>query len=177
MCCLAFMFCFLINYCVNGIFLLSVRVWHVKMKRHLWNIIFTLLIRDRRKMQISNIGFWESWRRSQSINRKRVWEQMGVALSGLLPWRDTLHAIEGKKGLKCNIAMTWWFYPNTCCCTMKISTLTDLFQAGLELGWRLTLFSSDIWFTWTYFTALSSRVSFWGLQHFMAGATAVVSQL
>jgi len=46
-------------------------------------------------MQISNIGFWESWRRSQNINRKRVWEQMGEALSGLLPWRHTLHTIEG----------------------------------------------------------------------------------
>ncbi|XP_037328859.2 transmembrane channel-like protein 7 isoform X1 [Pungitius pungitius] len=55
--------------------------------------------RDRRKMQISNIGFWESWRRSQSINRKRVWDQMGGALSGLLPWQHTLHAIEGRFGV------------------------------------------------------------------------------
>nr|XP_040041737.1 transmembrane channel-like protein 7 [Gasterosteus aculeatus aculeatus] len=55
--------------------------------------------RDRRKMQISNIGFWESWRRSQSINRKRVWGQMGGALSGLLPWQHTLHAIEGRFGV------------------------------------------------------------------------------
>ncbi|XP_070836124.1 transmembrane channel-like protein 7 [Chaetodon trifascialis] len=55
--------------------------------------------RDRRKMQISNIGFWESWKRSQSINRKRVWVQMGGALSGLLPWRHTLHAIEGRFGV------------------------------------------------------------------------------
>lgn len=51
-------------------------------------------------MQISNIGFWESWRRSESINMKRVWSQMGGALSGLLPWQHTLHAIEGKKDLK-----------------------------------------------------------------------------
>lgn len=68
---------------------------HVMEELFLLNIIFTLLIRDRRKMQISNIGFWESWRRSQSINRKRVWAQMGGALLGLLPWQRTLHAIEG----------------------------------------------------------------------------------
>ncbi|XP_008278488.1 transmembrane channel-like protein 7 [Stegastes partitus] len=55
--------------------------------------------RDRRKMQISNIGFWESWRRSQSISRRRVWAQMGETLSGLLPWRHTLHVIEGRFGV------------------------------------------------------------------------------
>ncbi|KAM8879880.1 transmembrane channel-like protein 7 [Spinachia spinachia] len=55
--------------------------------------------RDRRNMQISNIGFWESWRRSQSINRKRVWDQMGGGLSGLLPWQHTLHTIEGRFGV------------------------------------------------------------------------------
>ena len=58
-----------------------------------------LLIRIRRNMQISNIGFWESWRRSQSINRKKVWVQMGGALSGLLPWQQTLRSIEGEEGL------------------------------------------------------------------------------
>ncbi|XP_068585178.1 transmembrane channel-like protein 7 [Cebidichthys violaceus] len=55
--------------------------------------------RHRRKMQISNIGFWESWRRSQSINRKRVWAQMGGALAGLSPWQHTLHTIEGRFGV------------------------------------------------------------------------------
>ncbi|XP_022063449.1 transmembrane channel-like protein 7 isoform X1 [Acanthochromis polyacanthus] len=55
--------------------------------------------RERRKMQISNIGFWESWRRSQIISRRRVWAQMGEALSGLLPWRHTLHIIEGRFGV------------------------------------------------------------------------------
>ncbi|KAM9770847.1 transmembrane channel-like protein 7 [Menidia menidia] len=55
--------------------------------------------RERRKMQISNIGFWESWRRSQSIHRKRVWAQVGGALSGLLPWQNTLRKIEGRFGV------------------------------------------------------------------------------
>ncbi|XP_041642293.1 transmembrane channel-like protein 7 [Cheilinus undulatus] len=55
--------------------------------------------RDRRKMQRSSIGFWESWRRSQSINRKRVWAQMGGTLSSLLPWQQTLRAIEGRFGI------------------------------------------------------------------------------
>ncbi|KAF1394843.1 hypothetical protein PFLUV_G00005340 [Perca fluviatilis] len=55
--------------------------------------------RDRRKMQISSIGFWESWRRSQSINWKRGWAQMGGTLSGLLPWQRSLHAIEGRFGV------------------------------------------------------------------------------
>lgn len=55
--------------------------------------------RERRKMQISNIGFWESWRRSHVTSRRRVWAQMGGALSGLLPWRHTLHIIEGRFGV------------------------------------------------------------------------------
>ncbi|XP_017272484.1 transmembrane channel-like protein 7 isoform X1 [Kryptolebias marmoratus] len=55
--------------------------------------------RERRKMQISNIGFWESWRRSQANNRRRVWVQMGEVATGLLPWRHTLHKIQGKFGV------------------------------------------------------------------------------
>ncbi|KAF3687321.1 Transmembrane channel-like protein 7 [Channa argus] len=55
--------------------------------------------RHRRKMRLSNIGFWESWLRSQSISRKRVWQQMGEALSGLLLWKRTLHIIEGRFGV------------------------------------------------------------------------------
>ncbi|XP_074555085.1 transmembrane channel-like protein 7 isoform X2 [Halichoeres trimaculatus] len=56
-------------------------------------------VRDRRKMQRSNIGFWESWRRSQSINRKRVFAQMREVLLRLLPWQHTLHTIEGRFGV------------------------------------------------------------------------------
>ncbi|XP_071771429.2 transmembrane channel-like protein 7 [Centroberyx gerrardi] len=55
--------------------------------------------RERRKLQIRNIGFWESWKRSQSINRKRVWSQVGEAMSGLLPWQHVLHTIGGRFGI------------------------------------------------------------------------------
>ncbi|XP_027872947.1 transmembrane channel-like protein 7 [Xiphophorus couchianus] len=55
--------------------------------------------RERRKIQISNIGFWESWRRSQSINRKRVWAHMREAGASLLPWKQTLHKIQGRFGI------------------------------------------------------------------------------
>ncbi|AWP06115.1 putative transmembrane channel-like protein 8 [Scophthalmus maximus] len=55
--------------------------------------------RVRRQMEISNIGYWESWRRSQSINRKRVWAQMRGSLSGMLPWKRTLRVIEGRFGV------------------------------------------------------------------------------
>lgn len=52
--------------------------------------------RTRRNMQISNIGFWESWRQSQSSSRKKVWGQIRRALTNLLPWQHTLHSIKGK---------------------------------------------------------------------------------
>ncbi|XP_073328630.1 transmembrane channel-like protein 7 [Pagrus major] len=55
--------------------------------------------RDRRRMEISNIGFWESWRQSQSINKKRVLAQMGGALKGLMPWQHTLRTINGRFGV------------------------------------------------------------------------------
>ncbi|KAM4750292.1 transmembrane channel-like protein 7 [Anableps anableps] len=55
--------------------------------------------RERRKMQISNIGFWESWRRTQSINRKRIWVHMRGAGSSLLPWKQTLHKIQARFGI------------------------------------------------------------------------------
>ncbi|XP_020786038.1 transmembrane channel-like protein 7 [Boleophthalmus pectinirostris] len=56
-------------------------------------------VRDMRKMQKTRIGFWESWRRSQSINRRRAWEQIGEALRGLVPWQRTLHTIESRFGV------------------------------------------------------------------------------
>ncbi|XP_054897485.1 transmembrane channel-like protein 7 [Poeciliopsis prolifica] len=55
--------------------------------------------RERRKMQISDIGFWESWRRSQSINRKRIWAHMREAGASFLPWKHTLHIIQGRCGI------------------------------------------------------------------------------
>ncbi|XP_026159193.1 transmembrane channel-like protein 7 [Mastacembelus armatus] len=55
--------------------------------------------RDGRKLQTRDIGFWESWRQSQSINRRRAWEQVTEALSGLLPWQQTLHTIAGRFGI------------------------------------------------------------------------------
>lgn len=56
-------------------------------------------IRNRRKTQKVCIGFWESWRRSQSINRKRSWDQIRGGLKWLVPWQRTLHNIEGRFGV------------------------------------------------------------------------------
>ncbi|XP_056892806.1 transmembrane channel-like protein 7 isoform X1 [Takifugu flavidus] len=56
-------------------------------------------VRYRRNMQISNIGSWESWRRSQSTNRRKVWAQIRGALTNLLPWQRTLHSIKGRFGI------------------------------------------------------------------------------
>lgn len=56
-------------------------------------------VRDMRNMQKTTIGFWESWRRSQSLNRRRAWEQLGQAVRGLVPWQRTLHVIEGRFGV------------------------------------------------------------------------------
>uniref|UniRef100_A0A3Q4N9V7 Transmembrane channel-like protein n=1 Tax=Neolamprologus brichardi TaxID=32507 RepID=A0A3Q4N9V7_NEOBR len=54
---------------------------------------------ERRKLENNDINFWESWRKTQSTNRKRVREQIKEALSGLVPWRQTLRTIEGKFGV------------------------------------------------------------------------------
>ncbi|CAL1601910.1 unnamed protein product [Knipowitschia caucasica] len=54
---------------------------------------------DRRKMHTSQVGFWESWKRSQRISRKRAWEQMRETSRQLLPWQNTLHLIEGRFGV------------------------------------------------------------------------------
>uniref|UniRef100_A0A3Q3DHC2 Transmembrane channel-like protein n=1 Tax=Hippocampus comes TaxID=109280 RepID=A0A3Q3DHC2_HIPCM len=58
--------------------------------------------RNRRKMQKSNIGFWESWRRSQTTKTKRVWSKLRGVVSRLLPWQHTLHIIEGRFGVGVN---------------------------------------------------------------------------
>uniref|UniRef100_A0AAY5KXI2 Transmembrane channel-like protein n=1 Tax=Esox lucius TaxID=8010 RepID=A0AAY5KXI2_ESOLU len=55
-------------------------------------------LRDLRNQQRSTIGRWESWRRSQSINMRRLGEHVGGAISSLLPWSHTLHSIEGRFG-------------------------------------------------------------------------------
>ncbi|XP_031609232.1 transmembrane channel-like protein 7 [Oreochromis aureus] len=55
--------------------------------------------KERRKLEVNDINFWESWRKSQSTNRKRVREQIKEALSGLVPWQHTLRTIEGKFGV------------------------------------------------------------------------------
>ncbi|XP_077427906.1 transmembrane channel-like protein 7 [Vanacampus margaritifer] len=65
----------------------------IQRKRHARNI---------RMMQTSSIGFWESWRRSQTTNTKRVWSKVGGAISGLLPWRHTLRVIKGRFGVGVN---------------------------------------------------------------------------
>lgn len=87
----------LVKLCISGTVLLK------GLKMNKLNMTFTVLCRDRRKMQISSIGWWESWSRSQSISRRRVWSHMGEALSGLMPWRHTFHAIEGKAVLKSSL--------------------------------------------------------------------------
>lgn len=55
--------------------------------------------RDLRHLQTRTVGRWESWKRNQSINRKRLGEQVGEAMSRLLPWSSTLHTIEGRFGV------------------------------------------------------------------------------
>uniref|UniRef100_A0A8C2J9U6 Transmembrane channel-like protein n=1 Tax=Cyprinus carpio TaxID=7962 RepID=A0A8C2J9U6_CYPCA len=55
-------------------------------------------IRERQHLQRSNIDSWDSWRRSQQKTRRRLKEHVGGAISGLLPWRHTLHKIEGQFG-------------------------------------------------------------------------------
>ncbi|XP_042174221.1 transmembrane channel-like protein 7 isoform X2 [Oncorhynchus tshawytscha] len=51
--------------------------------------------RDLRHLQTDTVGRWESWKRNQSINRKRLGEQVGEAMARLLPWSSILHTIEG----------------------------------------------------------------------------------
>uniref|UniRef100_A0A671MD30 Transmembrane channel-like protein n=1 Tax=Sinocyclocheilus anshuiensis TaxID=1608454 RepID=A0A671MD30_9TELE len=56
-------------------------------------------IRERQPLQRCSIGYWDSWRRSQQKTRRRLKEHVGGAVSGLLPWRHTLHKIEGQFGV------------------------------------------------------------------------------
>uniref|UniRef100_A0A8C1ZQD3 Transmembrane channel-like protein n=1 Tax=Cyprinus carpio TaxID=7962 RepID=A0A8C1ZQD3_CYPCA len=56
-------------------------------------------IRDRQHLQRCSIGYWDSWRQSQQKTRRRLKEHVGGAVSGLLPWRHTLHKIEGQFGV------------------------------------------------------------------------------
>ncbi|XP_076879677.1 transmembrane channel-like protein 7 isoform X2 [Brachyhypopomus gauderio] len=56
-------------------------------------------LRDRRHLERLSIGFWASWRQSQQIARRRLKEQVGRFISGLLPWKHTLHKIEGRFGV------------------------------------------------------------------------------
>ncbi|XP_026214982.1 transmembrane channel-like protein 7 [Anabas testudineus] len=83
---------------------------------------------ERRKMQLSNIGFWESWWKNQSIKRKRAWAQMGEALSGLLPWQHTLHVIEGKFGVGLKAYFVFFRY------LVYLNLLHCIFICGLILG-------------------------------------------
>jgi len=90
-------------------------------------------------MQISNIGFWESWSRSQSINRKRVGTHVGEALSSLLLWQHTLHKIEGKTRPEVHLLYIYLFIcivlgiKQYCLALLlELLTFSDLFQAGLE---------------------------------------------
>ncbi|XP_022525629.2 transmembrane channel-like protein 7 isoform X1 [Astyanax mexicanus] len=56
-------------------------------------------IRERLHQQKLKIGHWESWRRSQRIAWRRMVEQLKGFFSRLLPWKHTLHKIEGRFGV------------------------------------------------------------------------------
>ncbi|XP_060797000.1 transmembrane channel-like protein 7 isoform X2 [Neoarius graeffei] len=56
-------------------------------------------IRERRQLERCRIGYWASWKLSQEIARRRLREQAGRVVSGLLLWKTTLHHIEGRFGV------------------------------------------------------------------------------
>ncbi|KAB5558928.1 hypothetical protein PHYPO_G00022860 [Pangasianodon hypophthalmus] len=56
-------------------------------------------IRERQNVERCIIGYWASWKRSQEIARRRLREQVGRVVSGLLLWKTTLHNIEGRFGV------------------------------------------------------------------------------
>ncbi|KAM6972533.1 transmembrane channel-like protein 7 [Aplochiton taeniatus] len=96
--------------------------------------------RDRRKLQRHSFGFWESWSRSQSINRKRFWEQVGGAIADLLPWRRTLYAIEGKFGVGVKayfVFLRYLVYLNLLHCVIIVASIlvpTVLYGRGQDIG-------------------------------------------
>ncbi|XP_072516506.1 transmembrane channel-like protein 7 [Salminus brasiliensis] len=55
-------------------------------------------IRERRHQELK-IGHWVSWRQSQQIARRRMREHLENFFSRLLPWKHTLHKIEGRFGV------------------------------------------------------------------------------
>ncbi|KAI5101293.1 transmembrane channel-like protein 7 [Silurus meridionalis] len=56
-------------------------------------------LRSRQNSESCKIGYWASWKRSQEIARRRMREQLGRVVSGLLLWKSTLHNIEGRFGV------------------------------------------------------------------------------
>ncbi|XP_055358665.1 transmembrane channel-like protein 7 isoform X2 [Betta splendens] len=74
--------------------------------------------RERRKMHLQDAGFWKTWWTTQSIKRRRAWEQMSETLSGLLPWQHTLHVIEGRKPAESwNLVRAPSHAAAQCCCS------------------------------------------------------------
>ncbi|KAM9460589.1 transmembrane channel-like protein 7 [Clarias gariepinus] len=58
-------------------------------KRNIW---------ERQHVERHTIGYWASWKRSQETARRRLRENSGRVVSGLLLWKATLHNIEGRFG-------------------------------------------------------------------------------
>ncbi|XP_061088659.1 transmembrane channel-like protein 7 isoform X2 [Conger conger] len=83
--------------------------------------------RDRRQQQRLSIGCWESWRRSQRIARRRLWEQVVRAICGLQPWRKTLHTIEGKFGMGVKAYFTFLRY------LLYLNLMHSVLMSGLAL--------------------------------------------
>ncbi|XP_017333815.1 transmembrane channel-like protein 7 [Ictalurus punctatus] len=56
-------------------------------------------LRNRQHLERCRIDYWESWKRSQEIARRRLREHVGRVVSRLLLWKTTLHNIEGRFGV------------------------------------------------------------------------------
>ncbi|KAJ8377112.1 hypothetical protein SKAU_G00076920 [Synaphobranchus kaupii] len=83
--------------------------------------------RDQRQPQRLSIGCWESWRRSQLIARRRLWEQVSRAMCGMQPWRKSLHTVEGKFGVGVKAYFTFLRY------LLYLNLIHCLFISGLAL--------------------------------------------